>query len=36
MCIGVFKRENFEIVNNPKEGYAVFGDMLIKQMKSAQ
>lgn len=22
------------IVNNPKEGYAVFGDMLIKQMKS--
>ena len=24
------------IVNNPKEGYAVFGDMLIKQMKSVQ
>lgn len=24
------------IVNNPKEGYAVFGDMLIKQMKTVQ
>lgn len=24
------------IVSNPKEGYAVFGDMLIKQMKSAE
>lgn len=24
------------IVNNPKEGYAVFGDMLIKQMKSVK
>lgn len=24
------------IVNNPKEGYAVFGDMLIKQMKSVE
>lgn len=24
------------IVNNPKEGYAVFGDMLIKQMRSVQ
>lgn len=24
------------IVNNPKEGYAVFGDMLIKQMRSVE
>lgn len=24
------------IVNNPKEGYAVFGDLLIKQMKSVE
>ena len=24
------------IVSNPKEGYAVFGDMLIKQMRSVE